>query len=54
MYTLSNNIVFDTIYFIVVYVDFVGTHMASLVCPLKLVVTSTIPLLISQKHKLGY
>jgi len=31
MYTLSNNIVFDIFHSIVVCVDFLGTHMTSLV-----------------------
>jgi len=39
MYTLFNNIVSDTIHFIVACVDFLGTHMASLVLFLKLDVT---------------
>ena len=39
IYTLFNNIVSDTIHSIVVCVDFLGTHMASLVLFLKLGVT---------------
>jgi hypothetical protein len=41
MYTLFNNIVSDTIHSIVVCVDFLGTHMASLVLFLKLGVTKS-------------
>ena len=41
MYTLFNNIVSDTIHSVVVCVDFLGTHMASLVLFLKLGVTSS-------------
>jgi type II secretory pathway component PulF len=39
MYTLFNNIVSDTIHSIVVCVDFLGTHMMSLVFFIKLGVT---------------
>jgi len=39
MYTLFNNIVFDTIYFVVVCVDFLGTHIVNLILSLKLGVT---------------
>ena len=42
MYTLFNNIVFDTIHSVVVCVDFLDTHMASLVLFLKLGVTLAI------------
>ena len=41
MYTLFNNIVSDTIHSVVVCVDFLGTHIASLVLFLKLDVTSS-------------
>jgi len=40
MYTLfNNNIVSDTIYSVVIYVDFLGIHMARLILFLKLGVT---------------
>ena len=40
MYTLFNNIVFDTIHSIIVCVDFLDTHMANPVLSLKLSVTA--------------
>ena len=40
MYMLFNNIVSDTIHSVVVCVDFLGTHIASLVLFLKLGVTN--------------
>jgi hypothetical protein len=40
---LLYNIVSDTMYYVVVCVDFLGTHMASLVCSSKLGVTPHLP-----------
>jgi hypothetical protein len=50
---LLYNIVSDTMYSVVVCVDFLGTHMASLVCSSKLGATGTVHVREAKDRRLG-